>query len=108
MTQVKELFDLSGKVALVTGGSRGLGLEMATALGEAGAAVAVTARREQWLATARESLAERGIECLVTTCDVSQEDQVLDTVGGVIRRFGHIDILVNGAGVSWGEAAATM
>src|SRR5438045_2394540 len=56
MTHVKELFDLTGKVAIVTGGSRGLGLAIATGLGEAGAAVAITARREQWLTPARAAL----------------------------------------------------
>ena len=58
---VKQLFDLSGKVAMVTGGSRGLGLEIATGLGEAGAAVVVTARRAQWLASAEQELTALGI-----------------------------------------------
>ena len=60
---VKDLFDLTGKVALVTGGSRGLGLDMATGLGEAGAAVVITARREQWLTTAEAELRAKGINC---------------------------------------------
>ena len=105
---VKELFDLSGKVALITGGSRGLGLEMATGLGEAGAAIAVTARREQWLASAEQELTGRGISCLATTCDVSKPDEVDGLVAAVLERFGRIDVLVNNAGVSWGEAVATM
>jgi gluconate 5-dehydrogenase len=108
MTDVKALFDLTGKVALVTGGSRGLGLEMAIGLGAAGAAVAVTARREEWLTTARHTLDALGIDNFVTTCDVSQEDQVLSTVAAVSQRFGSIDALVNSAGVSWGEPALTM
>ncbi len=105
---VKELFDLSGKVALVTGGSRGLGLEIAGGLGEAGAAVAMTARREGWLTSAEQTLKDRGIECLVATCDVSQPDQVRATVASVLERFGRIDILVNNAGISWAEPAETM
>jgi NAD(P)-dependent dehydrogenase (short-subunit alcohol dehydrogenase family) len=108
MSHVKDLFDLSGKVALVTGGSRGLGLEMAIALGEAGAAVAITARRESWLTTADQTLASLGIQCLATPCDVAQPDQVSAAVAGVLARFGRIDILVNNAGISWGESVETM
>jgi NAD(P)-dependent dehydrogenase (short-subunit alcohol dehydrogenase family) len=105
---VKDLFDLSGTVAIVTGGSRGLGLEMAAALGEAGAAVAITARREQWLTTAAATLTAQGIDTLATTCDVTQPGEVDATVAAVVERFGRLDILVNNAGVSWGEPADTM
>src|SRR5262249_10909610 len=70
VTSLQSLFDLTGKVALVTGGSRGLGLEMARALGEAGAKVAITARRAQWLEPAEQELRAAGIECLAATCDV--------------------------------------
>ena len=69
---VKDLFDLSGTVALVTGGSRGLGLEMAAGLGEAGAAVAITARREQWLTSGAAALTGKGIDCFATACDVTR------------------------------------
>jgi gluconate 5-dehydrogenase len=105
---IRDLFDLSGKVALVTGGSRGLGLEIAGGLGEAGAAIAVTARREQWLGPAEEELKGRGIECLAATCDVSEPDRVEALVGSVLARFGRIDVLVNSAGISWGEPVETM
>ena len=105
---VKELFNLTGKVALVTGGSRGLGLEMAEALGEAGAAVAVTARRQQWLASAEDTLKGAGIDCLAVQCDGSQPDQVAQAVERVVQRFGRIDILVNNAGISWAEPIDTM
>ena len=71
-----ELFDLSDKVALVTGGSRGLGLEIATGLAEAGARLAITARREAWLRTAEEALREVGSPPLVLSCDVSDPLQV--------------------------------
>ena len=105
---VKELFNLTGKVALVTGGSRGLGLEMAEALGEAGAAVAVTARRQQWLSSAEETLRGAGIECLAAQCDGSRADQVTTAVERVLQRFGRIDVLVNNAGISWAEPIDTM
>jgi len=105
---VHTLFDMSGKVALVTGGSRGLGLEMALGCGEAGAAVAITARREKWLRTAEEEIRARGITCLALTCDVSRPEEVQATVAAVLERLGRIDALVNNAGISWGAPAETM
>lgn len=105
---VKDLFALSGKVALVTGGSRGLGLEIATGLGEAGAAIAVTARRESWLDTAEQTLRSSGIDTLALTCDVTDVGQVSSAVAAVVHRFGRIDVLVNNAGISWGAPAETM
>lgn len=103
-----ELFKLSGKVTLVTGGSRGLGLEIATGLGEAGASVAVLARREQWLAGAESELAGSGIDTLGLLCDVADPVQVTDAVNAVIARWGRIDVLVNNAGISWGAPAESM
>lgn len=103
-----QLFSLEGKVALVTGGSRGLGKEMAWALAEAGARVAISARREQWLTPAGEALAAAGYECLAATCDVSDEAQVGELVDQVLARFGQIDVLINNAGISWGVPSATM
>ena len=105
---VKDLFDLSGKIALVTGGSRGLGLEMATALGDAGARVVITARREQWLKSAEEELGAKGLEILALTCDVSNPDDVNAAVRTTIDRFGRLDVLINNAGISWGEPVETM
>jgi gluconate 5-dehydrogenase len=81
---------------------------MAIGLGEAGGAVAITARREQWLTSAEQTLRGQAITCLATVCDVSQPDQVETTVAAVLERFGHIDVLVNNAGVSWGAPAETM
>ena len=105
---VKDLFDLSGRVALITGGSRGLGLEMATALAEAGATAVITARREQWLEPAAEELRAKGFETLAVTCDVSNPDQVNSCVRAALERFQHIDVLINNAGISWGEPMETM
>ena len=99
---VKELFDLSGKVAIVTGGSRGLGLEIAEGLCEAGAAVAITGRRRQWLDPAEEALREAGGDVLAVESDVGDQEGVRQTVEATLERFGGIDILVNNAGLSWG------
>src|SRR5258708_22291364 len=96
---VLDTFRLDGQVALVTGGSRGLGLEIAEGLGEAGAAVAITARREQWLTSAEEELTTQGVQCLALTCDVSQPPQVEAALAATVERFGGIDILVNNAGI---------
>src|SRR5437868_5917695 len=106
--KVPQLFDLTGKVALVTGASRGLGLEMAAALGEAGASVVITARREQWLKSAEQELKAGSISVLAVTCDVSKPDDVNAAVRATIDRFGRLDILVNNAGISWGEPVETM
>ena len=108
LMHVHTLFDMSGKVVLVTGGSRGLGLEMAIGCGEAGAEVAITARRETWLRAAEEEIRARGINCLALTCDVSQPDEVNATVATVLERLGRVDALVNNAGISWGAPAETM
>jgi gluconate 5-dehydrogenase len=103
-----ELFDLSGKVALVTGGSRGLGLEIATGLAEAGARLAITARREAWLRTADQSLRTVGPPPLALSCDVSDPQQVELAVTETLKAYGRIDILVNNAGISWGAPVDEM
>jgi NAD(P)-dependent dehydrogenase (short-subunit alcohol dehydrogenase family) len=102
------LFDLTGQVALVTGGSRGLGLEMAEGLGEAGAALMLLARREQWLTPAVEALRGRGFRCEGRVCDVADPKDVEASVAATLSSYGQIDILVNNAGVSWGAAAEDM
>jgi NAD(P)-dependent dehydrogenase (short-subunit alcohol dehydrogenase family) len=106
--RVQELFDLSGRVALVTGGSRGLGLEIAHGLGEAGASVVVTARRAEWLQPAEEELRGAGIDARAAACDVVDAEQVERLTAEVIERHGRIDVLVNAAGVSWGASAEAM
>src|SRR4030081_3562499 len=99
---VLDTFRLDGKVALVTGGSRGLGLQIAEGLGEAGASVAVTARREEGLQKAVEHLTARGINAMSVVCDISKNDQVEAAVSRVLQHFQHIDVLVNNAGATWG------
>jgi NAD(P)-dependent dehydrogenase (short-subunit alcohol dehydrogenase family) len=105
---VRQLFELGGQVALVTGGSRGLGLQIASALGEMGAKVALCARSREELEHAAARLAKAGIETFAVPCDLSKPDEVPQLVEQVLARFGKIDILVNNAGASWGGPAAEL
>jgi gluconate 5-dehydrogenase len=102
------LFDLTGRVALVTGGSRGLGLEMAEGLAEAGARLMICARRDQWLTPALEELRRAGFTAEGSLCDVADPIQVQRVVDETVAAYGRLDILVNNAGLSWGERAETM
>src|SRR5947209_7487311 len=99
---VRDLFDLTGKVALVTGGSRGLGLQMSEALGEMAAKIAITARKQGELEDAAAHLAPRQIETLTIAGDLSSPDTIPRVVDEVVKRFGTVDILVNNAGTTWG------
>ena len=99
---VRKLFDLGGRVALVTGGSRGLGLQIAEGLGEMGAKVALTARKQQELDQACSHLAKLGIESLPIACDMSDPAAIPGMVEKTIAALGPIDILVNNAGTTWG------
>jgi len=105
VTQLRQLFDLSGKVALITGGSRGLGQEMAEGLAEAGASLMLLARREQWLGPTIDEMKGRGFRCEGAVCDVSQPEQVQAAVNRTLDAYGQIDILLNNAGVTWGTPA---
>lgn len=96
---IQQLFDLSGKIALVTGGARNLGFDMATALAEASADVAITARDlEAAKKSARRIAEDTGRKIVGLACDVRYEDQVQAMVDAVLAEFGRIDILVNNAG----------
>lgn len=101
-------FDFQGEVAVVTGGSRGLGLEIAQGFGNAGATVVITARREQWLNEAESMLKEQGIRVHTFTCDVSDPSSVEQLVSRTLEACGKIDVLVNNAGLTWGAPAETM
>jgi gluconate 5-dehydrogenase len=103
--RLKELFDLTGKVALVTGGSRGLGLQMAEALAEQGARIAITARKAHELEEARAHLTALGAEVLVHPSDLSDAAAAKPLVDAVMAKWGQIDILINNAGASWGAPA---
>ena len=102
---VKKLFDITGKVALITGGSRGLGLQMAEALGEMGCRLAISARKQNELDQAAAHLTGLGVEVLTHACDMSKFDTVPAMVDAVLAKYGRIDILVNNAGASWGAPA---
>ena len=104
-TPVQQLFDLSGQVALVTGGSRGLGLQMAEALGEAGAKIMLTSRKAADLEEAAAHLSERGIDARWIAADASDPVQIQKVVDETMQRLGRIDILVNNAGATWGAPA---
>jgi gluconate 5-dehydrogenase len=104
-TPVSKLFDLSGRVALVTGGSRGLGLQIAEALGEAGAKVMLTSRKAADLEQAAAHLAERGIDARWIAADASLPEGIATVVDETLQRLGDIDILVNNAGATWGAPA---
>ncbi|MFZ4288889.1 SDR family oxidoreductase [Variovorax sp. HJSM1_2] len=102
---VQQLFDLKGKTALVTGGSRGLGLQMAQALGEAGARIMLTSRKAGDLEEASASLQDLGIDTRWIAADCGKEADIEHLVSETLNRMGAIDILINNAGASWGAPA---
>lgn len=100
---IKELFNLTGKTAVVTGGYTGIGRQMALALAEAGANVVVCARNlEGCEKTAREIADSTGVKTLALKCDVSSEAEVVKMVADTVAKFGSLDVLVNNAGVAMG------
>ena len=101
-------FDFSGEVALITGGSRGLGLEIAEFFGRAGASVVITARREQWLNEAEKQLKGQGISVLALVGDVANPASVEQMVQQALATYGKLDVLVNNAGLTWGAPAENM
>ena len=104
-TRVLDLFDLTGKNALITGGSRGLGLQIAAALGEAGATVVLTSRKADDLVQACSELQQQGVNTSWIAGDATDPEQVARIGAEALRRLGQIDILVNNAGATWGAAA---
>lgn len=102
---VKDLLNLQGRVAIVTGGSRGLGLQIAEALGEMGANVAITARKAHELEEAKAHLEAQGVQVLTVASDLGQPDSAQKIVDAVMDKWGRIDILVNNAGATWGAPA---
>ena len=102
---MSRLFDISGKIALVTGASSGLGRQFALALAREGASVAIVARRVEKLEAVRKEIEALGGPCYVHKCDVTVPDEVARTVADVESHFGRIDILVNNAGLGLADAA---
>ena len=105
MRTTQQLFNLEGRTALVTGGSRGLGLQIAEALGEQGAKIVLSARKQTELDEAVAHLTSLGIDASAVAADLSQETAITTLVDTTLQRLGHIDILINNAGATWGAPA---
>jgi gluconate 5-dehydrogenase len=105
MHTIKELFDLTGKTALITGGSRGLGLQMAQALGQQGAKLVISSRKQNELDEAIAHLKQHGIDALAIASDLGKEEAPQALAAASLKHLGHVDILINNAGATWGAPA---
>ncbi len=105
---VRELFDLTGRVAIITGGSVGLGRQMAEGLAEMGANLVLCARQKERCQEAAEELRQLGVKTLALGCDVRSQASIQEVADATVSQFGRIDILVNNAGTSWGAPVAEM
>ncbi len=105
---VKQLFDLTGRVAIVTGGSIGLGRQMAEGLAEMGANLVLCARKKERCLQAAEDLQKLGVKTLALACDVKNPADIHLVVDATMAQFGRIDILINNAGTSWGAPVEEM
>jgi NAD(P)-dependent dehydrogenase (short-subunit alcohol dehydrogenase family) len=105
---VKKLFDLSGRVAIVTGGSVGLGRQMAEGLAEMGAKLVLCARKKERCLEAAWELQKLGVEVLALGCDVKDPASIQAVADASVKHFGRIDILINNAGTSWGAPVEAM
>ena len=105
---VKQLFDLSGRVAIVTGGSIGLGRQMAEGLAEMGAHLVLCARKEERCHQAAEQLQQLGVKAIAVSCDVKNPASIQEMVEATLSQFGRIDVLINNAGISWGAPVEEM
>lgn len=101
MASVKDLFDLSGRVSVVTGGATGLGLQMATALAEAGSNIVVCSRKLENCEEAARGIGKLGVKALGLAADVTKPEQVEAVKDAVLKNFGRVDVLVNNAGRAW-------
>src|SRR6185436_2407533 len=98
---LNELFTLHGRVAIVTGGSRGIGQEMAEGFAEAGASLMLCARRQEWLTPTVTEMRAKGFRVEGMLCDVSKAADVQAVVDKTVATLGKVDILLNNAGVTW-------
>ncbi len=105
---VRDLFDLTGRTAIVTGGSVGLGRQMAEALAEMGANLVFCARKKERCVQAAEELQTLGVKTLALACDVKNPADIHAVVASTLAAFGRIDILINNAGTSWGAPVEEM
>ncbi len=105
---VKQLFDLTGRVAIVTGGSIGLGRQMAEGLAEMGADLVLCARKKERCHQAAEELQQLGVKAIALGCDVKNPDSIQEMVEATLSQFGRIDVLINNAGISWGAPVEEM
>ncbi len=105
---VKQLLDLTGKVVVITGGSRGIGLQMGEALGEQGASLAISARKQHELDAAQAHFDKLGIPCLTVCNDLSDFASIPGLVDTILGHYGKVDVLINNAGCSWGAPAEDM
>jgi len=105
---VKQLFDLTGRVAIITGGSIGLGRQMAEGLAEMGANLVLCARKKERCQQAAEDLQKLGVKTVALACDVKNPADIHQVVDATMSQFGRIDILINNAGTSWGAPVEEM
>src|SRR6266403_3529017 len=101
LVNAKKLFDLSGRVAIVTGGSVGLGRQMAEGLAEMGAKLVLCARKKERCMQTAEELKSLGVQVLALGCDVKNPASIQEVADATIKQFGRIDILINNAGTAW-------
>jgi NAD(P)-dependent dehydrogenase (short-subunit alcohol dehydrogenase family) len=106
MASILKAFDLTGKTALITGGSRGLGLQIAEALGECGARLVLSARSEDELEAARQHLERLGVRADWVAADNAKDADIERLATEAVAKLGKVDILVNNAGAAWSAPAA--
>jgi NAD(P)-dependent dehydrogenase (short-subunit alcohol dehydrogenase family) len=105
---VMDLFRLDGKVALITGGGRGLGEQIARGFAEAGAAVCLSSRKVDNCERVRDDIVSAGGQAAAFPLDITNPDSIQSVVGSIVDTYGRLDILVNNSGTSWGASALTM